>query len=98
MKNFPTPYEVLRKLRERRDHCQNLEWSEWRKTWSFIPRKSISGKWIIGRINKRSSTQHRMRIKFHFFGIDSYEQMVREHVREFAMSKELFEHKLKGNV
>ena len=65
------------------------EWTDWRKTTSLWPRKSISGKIIIGQINKRSknSFQGSRHIGGH-----------KIRIREFATDKELFTAKLKGEV
>ena len=65
------------------------EWTDWRKTTSLWPRKSISGKIIIGQINKRSKNSFKG--SRHIGG-----RKIR--IREFATNKELFEAKLKGEV
>ena len=59
-------------------------WSEWRKTTSLWPRRSITGKMIVGSMHKRGRTYHGRRGD------------LRD--REFAKTKELFEEKLKGNT
>lgn len=67
----------------------NNKWSEWRRTISFWPRKSISGKIIIGQINKRSKNS--------FKGTRALGgRKIRIH--EFATNKELFTVKLKGET
>lgn len=59
-------------------------WSEWRKTTSLWPRRSITGKMIIGSMCKRGVT--------YYGGHGDYR------VREFAKNKELFIEKLKGKA
>lgn len=60
-------------------------WSEWRRTTSLWPRRSIGGKWIFGCINKRGKPNWN----------DHYGTR-RLRKREFATNKELFKLKLKG--
>ncbi len=62
-------------------------WSEWRRTTSLWPRKSINGKWILGRINKRGRAVW-----------DGPMQGRARRLREFATNKELFASILKGDV
>ena len=62
-------------------------WSEWRKTTSLLPRKSISGKWIFGRINKRGRN----------IWPDNVMHGRATRKREFATNKELFASILKGD-
>jgi len=59
-------------------------WSEWRKTISIWPRKSISGKIIFGYINKRART---------IWGAHG-----KLRIREFSTNKELFASRLKGDA
>lgn len=59
-------------------------WSEWHKTTSLWPRRSITGKMIVGSMCKRGRTYHGRRGD------------LRD--RQFAKDKELFEEKLKGNA
>jgi len=62
-------------------------WSEWRRTTSLWPRESITGKWIVGRINKRGRNV--------WGGGGMQGKATRK--RQFATNKELFALKLKGN-
>jgi len=62
-------------------------WSEWRKTTSLWPRKSINGKWIFGFINKRGRNVW-----------DGPMVGKAKRKREFATNKELFASRLKGNA
>jgi len=60
---------------------------EWKLYTSYVPRKSITGKWIIGPMYKRWRTPAPMdRGK----GLGTFKQ--------FAGKKELFEEKLRGNA
>ncbi len=63
------------------------EWSEWRKTSSYIPRKSFYGKWIIGPMYKRGKwvddISHRRSVRLR-----------RKRVRQYISKKELFKWKL----
>lgn len=61
-------------------------WTKWRKTTSIWPRRSVNGKIIFGRINKRSRPDYRP--------IEGIQQRTR--IREFATDKELFHQKLRG--
>ena len=62
-------------------------WSNWRKTTSIWPRRSINGKIIFGRINKRSRQVW-----------DGPMHGKANRLREFATNKELFASILKGNA
>ena len=60
---------------------------EWEKYTSYVPRKSITDKWIIGKMYKRWRTppmEHRGK------GLGNHKQ--------FAKHKELFQEKLKGKA
>jgi hypothetical protein len=60
---------------------------EWKEHTSYVPRKSITDKWIIGKMYKRWRTpEPRMRGK----GLGTFKQ--------FANHKELFQEKLKGKA
>ena len=60
---------------------------EWKEYTSYLPRKSITGKIIIGKMHKRWRTpEPRMRGK----GLGTFNQ--------FAKTKELFEEKLRGKA
>jgi len=60
---------------------------EWKEYTSYIPRKSITGKIIIGKMHKRWRTpEPRMRGK----GLGNFTQ--------FAKTKELFQEKLRGKA
>ena len=60
------------------------EFSDWRRTTSFWPRKSINNRWIFGFINKRGKTLWGAHGKIR--------------CREFATNKELFTSRLKGEA
>ncbi len=59
-------------------------WTEWRKTTSLWPRRSITGKMIVGSMYKR--------------GRNHYADGRCPGATEFATAKELFEGKLKGTA
>jgi hypothetical protein len=61
-------------------------WSEWRKTTSIWPRRSINGKIIFGRINKRGRNVW-----------DGAMQGKATRKHEYATNKELFERRLRGD-
>ena len=61
-------------------------WTKWRKTTSIWPRRSINGKIIFGRINKRSRPSY----------LPMEGNQGRPRIREFATDKELFHEKLRG--
>ncbi len=60
-------------------------WSDWRKTISLWPRKSINGKWIFGHINIRGRNVW-----------DGPVHGKAKRKQEFATNKELFASRLKG--
>ncbi len=60
-------------------------WGNWCKTMSLWPKKSITGKMILGRVNKRWKTYHGPHGNLH----DQY---------QYATNKELFLAKLKGKA
>lgn len=60
-------------------------WTNWCKIINLWPRKSITGKMILGRINTRWKTYHGPNGNFH----GQY---------EYATNKELFLAKLKGEI
>ena len=66
------------------------KWDPWRRTTSLIPRKSISGRWIVGRIQKRGKTVRRMT------PTKGGGAMRNKRMHEFATDKQLFEWKLKN--
>lgn len=66
------------------------EWSEWCSIFSLLPRQSINGKWIFGRINKCGRWQLHRRF------IDSGDRYDRIREHKWATTKELFTAKLKG--
>jgi len=66
------------------------DWDPWHRVTSLIPRKSISGRWIIGRIQKRGKTIRRLT------PTKGGSAMLRSRIHEFATDKELFEWKLKN--
>lgn len=69
----------------------NIEpWSDWRRTISIWPRKSVTGKIIFGWINKRST----MIAKPVKRGKPWRVQHIR--IREYMTNKELFKAKLEG--
>jgi len=73
-----------RRVIVKKDFWDGVEWEE---HTSYIPRKSITGKIIIGKMHKRWRTppvEHRGK------GLGTYKQ--------FAKTKELFEEKLKGKA
>jgi hypothetical protein len=59
-------------------------WTKWRKTTSIWPRRSVNGKLIFGRINKRSRNIW-----------DGPMDGKAQRKREFATDKELFRQRLK---
>ena len=59
---------------------------EWKSYTSYVPRKSITGKWIIGPMFKRWRTPS---MEYRGKGLGVHKQ--------FAGKKELFEEKLRGN-
>lgn len=68
----------------KKDFWDGVDWKEYT---SYVPRKSITGKWIIGSMYKRWRTPpplHRGN------GLGTFKQ--------FAGKKELFEEKLRGNA
>lgn len=62
-------------------------WTNWCKTISLWPKRSITGKTILGRINKRRKTYHGYGVHGEFHG-----------TKEYATNKELFMAKLKGKI
>lgn len=74
-------------------HIPGIAWTKWRKTISIWPRRSINGKIIFGRINKRSKPNYNPIIR------NNRRSRVRDRrsrVKEFATNKELFHQKLKN--
>lgn len=67
-------------------------WSNWRKTTSIWPRRSIDGKIIFGRINKRDRTSWEGNSNPNTSGI-AFNKI---RIHEFATDKELFKAKLEG--
>lgn len=68
----------------KKDFWDGVDWKEYT---SYVPRRSITGKWIIGSMYKRWRTpppRHRGK------GLGNFKQ--------FAGKKELFEEKLRGNA
>ena len=59
----------------------------WEKYTAYFPRKSITGKWIVGKIHKRWRTPP---IEHRGVGLGNHKQ--------YATNKELFEAKLKGTA
>ena len=60
---------------------------EWKEYTSYVPRKSITDKWIIGKMYKRWRTPS---MEYRGKGLGNHTQ--------FANHKELFQEKLKGNA
>lgn len=60
---------------------------EWKEHTSYLPRKSITGKWIIGKMHKRWRTPDPVN-RGQGLGV----------FKEFANTKELFAEKLKGKA
>ena len=59
----------------------------WEKYTAYFPRKSITGKWIMGKIHKRWRTPP---IEHRGVGLGNHKQ--------YATNKELFTEKLKGKA
>lgn len=79
------PEPIKRDPFMKKDFWDGVEWKEYT---SYIPRKSITGKWIIGPMHKRWRTppiEHRGPN-----GIGTFHQ--------YAGKKELFGEKLRGNA
>ena len=68
----------------------DTDWGEWRRTISFRPRKSITGEWIFGWINKRGKYVHK-----HAKPGKPY-RIHKVRIHEWATNKELFTAILKG--
>lgn len=54
----------------------------WEKYTAYFPRKSITGKWIVGKMHKRWRTR----------------EVLPGHFKQYATAKELFKEKLKGKA
>lgn len=71
------------------------EWSEWRKTSSYIPRKSVYGKWIIGPMYERGKWVD----AYDGGDFSGYTFTRRQRVRQYITKKELFHWRLaNGNA
>ncbi len=83
-KKAAKPKAVKREVHVKKGFWDGVEWEEYT---SYVPRKSITGKIIIGKMYKRWRTPPpRSRGK----GLGVF--------KEFAKTKELFEEKLRGNA
>lgn len=82
-KKSPKPKVKIRDI-PKRDFWDGVKWKEF---IAYAPRKSITGKWIIGPMYKRWRTPP---VKHRGVGLGNFKQ--------YASKKELFQEKLKGNA
>ena len=83
-KNSSKPKIIKVRDLPKRDFWDGVEWKEFT---SYVPRKSITGKWIVGKMHKRWRTPP---MKHRGVGLGNFKQ--------FAKTKELFAEKLRGKA